>query len=344
MRGFFQYIPPFAPDYSGAVGALFQAGGLIVLCDPGGCSGNVAGYDEPRFYGSGAAFYSGAIRELDTIFGRDDKLEQKILAAANLGSYAFLALVGTPVVSVIGTDLEALARRLEKATGIPAFGVSTTGMEDYSLGERLALLAYGKRLLPEHRGAEGDRIGIFGATPLNAAGCDELPDLMREQYGDRAVLFSEAEGPACLARMEGIKEILCVSPSCVPVCRMIRDRLGIPYEMNYPASPALVRAAQAVPAGNKRVLILHQQAVGNTLRSLLREKVQGEICVGTFFQRDPDSLEEGDLQFQGEDELVERGRGFDVIVGDPLYRRALEGTGALWVDLPHRACSGDLYL
>lgn len=344
MRGFFQYIPPFAPDYSGAVGALFQAGGLIVLCDPGGCSGNVAGYDEPRFYGSHAAFYSGAIRELDTIFGRDDKLEQKILAAANLGSYAFLALVGTPVVSVIGTDLEALARRLEKATGIPAFGVSTTGMEDYSVGERLALLAYGKRFLPEHRGAAGDRIGIFGATPLNGAGDDDLPALMRERYGDRAVLFSEAEGPACLARMEGIKEILCLSPSCVPVCRMIRDRLDIPYKMDYPASPTLVQAAQAVPAGAKRVLILHQQAVGNTLRALLREKVQGEICVGTFFQQAPDSLEAGDLQFQGEDELVERGCGFDVIVGDPLYRRALEGTGALWVDLPHRACSGDLYL
>lgn len=344
MRGFFQYIPPFAPDYSGAVGALFQAGGLIVLCDPGGCSGNVAGYDEPRFYGSHAAFYSGAIRELDTIFGRDDKLEQKILAAAKLGSYAFLALVGTPVVSVIGTDLEALARRLEKATGIPAFGISTTGMADYSVGERLALLAYGKRLLPEHRGPTGDKIGIFGATPLNAAGGDNLPDLMRQQYGDRAVLFSESEGPACLARMEGIQEIRCLSPSCVPVCRMIRDRLGIPYEMHYPASPTLVRAAQAVPAGKKRVLILHQQAVGNTLRTLLREKLEGEIIVGTFFQRDSNHLEEGDLLFQGEDELVEQGRRFDVIVADPLYRRALEGAGAVWVDLPHRACSGELYL
>lgn len=344
MRGFFQYIPPFAPDYSGAVGALFQAGGLIVLCDPGGCSGNVAGYDEPRFYGSHAAFFSGAIRELDTIFGRDDKLEQKILAAANLDSYAFLALVGTPVVSVIGTDLEALARRLGKATGIPAFGISTTGMADYSVGEHLALLAYGKRFLPEHRGPAGDKIGIFGATPLNAAGGDNLPALMRQQYGDRAVLFSEAEGPACLARMEGIKEILCLSPSCVPVCRMIRDRLGIPYQMDYPASPTLVQAARAVPAGNKRVLILHQQAVGNTLRTLLREKVQGDIIVGTFFQRDSDSLEEGDLLFQGEDELVEQGRRFDVIVADPLYRRALEGAGAVWVDLPHRACSGELYL
>ena len=88
----------------------------------------------------------------------------------------------------------------------------------------------------------GDRIGIFGATPLNAAGGDNLPALMRERYGDRAVLFSEAEGPACLARMEGIKEILCLSPSCVPVCRMIRDRLGIPYQMDYPASSTLVQA------------------------------------------------------------------------------------------------------
>ncbi len=51
MKGFFRYLAPFAPDYSGAVSALYACGGLVVLCDPGGCSGTEAGYDEPRFYG-----------------------------------------------------------------------------------------------------------------------------------------------------------------------------------------------------------------------------------------------------------------------------------------------------
>jgi nitrogenase molybdenum-cofactor synthesis protein NifE len=91
----------------------------VVLCDPGGCSGNVAGYDEPRFYGSSAAFYSAAIREMDTIFGRDDKLEQKVCSAAAMGTYRFIALVGTPVVSIIGTDLHAVAKNVEQATGHP---------------------------------------------------------------------------------------------------------------------------------------------------------------------------------------------------------------------------------
>lgn len=343
MRGFFRYIPPFAPDYSGAVSALFKAGGIVVLCDPGGCSGNVAGYDEPRFYGSGAAFYSAAIRELDTIFGRDDKLERKILAAAELEDYAFIALVGSPVVSVIGTDLDALARKIEKKSGIPAFGVAATGMGDYSLGERLALTAYVKKFLPEISPAgNGDKIGIFGATPLNAAGGDDLVALMGEIYGDRAVLFSEAGGPAALGEIGQFEKLLCLSPSGIPACEMIRQQTGIPWEMTYPVSPALERAAAAIPPAG-RILILHQQAVGNALRALLRRRTDAQISVGTFFLRDTALAEDGDLFFEGEDELIGAAQGFDVIAADPLYRRALADTGAAWVDLPHTACSGDLY-
>ena len=74
MKGFFQYIAPFAPDYSGAVSALYDAGGILVVCDASGCSGNVCGYDEPRFYSGKTPLFSAAIRELDTIFGRDDRL------------------------------------------------------------------------------------------------------------------------------------------------------------------------------------------------------------------------------------------------------------------------------
>ena len=345
MRGFFRYIPPFAPDYSGAVSALFKAGGMVVLCDPGGCSGNVAGYDEPRFYGSGAAFYSAAIRELDTIFGRDDKLERKILAAAELGDYAFIALVGSPVVSVIGTDLDAVARKVEKQCGIPTFAVSATGMEDYSRGERLALTAFVKKFLPETSGSgRGDRIGIFGATPLNAAGGDDLAALMGEIYGERAVLFSEAGGAAALGEPGQFERLLCLSPGGLQACEVIHRKLGIPYEMRYPRSPVLEKAAAAVPAGG-RVLILHQQAVGNALREELRQRTDApaSVSVGTFFLREPGLAEAGDLVFQGEDELMEAARSFDVIAADPLYRRALAGTGAVWVDLPHTACSGDLY-
>ena len=43
MRGLRKYLTPFAPDQSGAVSVLFELGGIIVICDAGGCAGNVCG-------------------------------------------------------------------------------------------------------------------------------------------------------------------------------------------------------------------------------------------------------------------------------------------------------------
>ena len=50
MRGLRKYLTPFAPDQSGAVSVLYELGGIIVICDAGGCAGNVCGFDEPRWF------------------------------------------------------------------------------------------------------------------------------------------------------------------------------------------------------------------------------------------------------------------------------------------------------
>ena len=44
MRGLRKYLTPFAPDQSGAVSVLFELGGIVVICDAGGCTGNVCGF------------------------------------------------------------------------------------------------------------------------------------------------------------------------------------------------------------------------------------------------------------------------------------------------------------
>ena len=50
MRGLRKYLTPFAPDQSGAVSVLYEFGGIIVICDAGGCTGNICGFDEPRWF------------------------------------------------------------------------------------------------------------------------------------------------------------------------------------------------------------------------------------------------------------------------------------------------------
>ena len=339
MRGFFRYLAPFAPDYSGAVSALYAAGGLVVLCDPGGCSGNVAGYDEPRFYGGKVCFYSSAIREMDTIFGRDDKLRRKICSAASLGKYSFIALVGTPAVSVIGTDLAAAAKAVEKETGIPAFSVNTSGMENYSFGESKAVMAFVKKFLPESPSSvlpSGScKTAVFGAVPLNRASNDDLVSLMSSSD---SVLISEEGAVDALKNIYQFRETVCCSPGALGACRLIKDKFGIPYRLSYPESASLAAALEEAGSA-RRILIVHQQGVGNRLRTMIQRVSDAHIAVGSFFLQDNEFTEKQDMFFQGEDELTAASEEADLVYADPMYRRALSET-ARFVPLPHCALSG----
>lgn len=339
MKGFFRYLAPFAPDYSGAVSALYRAGGLVVLCDPGGCSGNVAGYDEPRFYGDKACFYSAAIREMDTIFGRDDKLKKKICSAAALGEYKFIALVGTPAVSVIGTDLVSVAKAVEGETGIPSFSVNTSGMENYSFGEAKAVKALVKKFLPGCPGTVSSvgtgKKAVFGATPLNRAFDDNLVAL---SMGFGGTLLSEDNAVDDLKNITQFKEAVCFSAGALEACRLIKERFGIPYNLDYPESPSLIKASEEAGSA-KHILIVHQQGVGNTLRNIIKRTSDAEITVGSFFLMDDEFSKKQDFFFQGEDELTAASKEAEVIYADPMYKRALYA-GTKFVPLVHCALSG----
>ncbi|MDO4953367.1 MAG: hypothetical protein Q4E34_06045, partial [Synergistaceae bacterium] len=62
MNGLFKFISPFAPDQSGATAVLFSLGGITVICDAGGCAGNICGFDEPRWFTEKSAVFSAGLR------------------------------------------------------------------------------------------------------------------------------------------------------------------------------------------------------------------------------------------------------------------------------------------
>ena len=91
MRGLRKYLTPFAPDQSGAVSVLYELGGIIVICDAGGCTGNVCGFDEPRWFERKSAVFSAGLRDMDAILGRDDRLVAKLVDAAEKVEAGFAA-------------------------------------------------------------------------------------------------------------------------------------------------------------------------------------------------------------------------------------------------------------
>jgi len=135
MRGLYRYLSPFTPDQSGALSVLFELGGLTVICDAGGCAGNVCGFDEPRFASKKSAVFSACLRDMDAIMGRDDRLIEKTgKALASFPDASFIAYIGTPVPAVIGTDFRALRRMAENRFGLPVVTCGTNGMDSYESG------------------------------------------------------------------------------------------------------------------------------------------------------------------------------------------------------------------
>ena len=89
MKGLRKYLTPFAPDQSGAVSVLYELGGMLVICDAGGCTGDVCGFDEARWFETRSVVFSAGLREhtLTVITQVRDILESGITPKAQYGKH-----------------------------------------------------------------------------------------------------------------------------------------------------------------------------------------------------------------------------------------------------------------
>ena len=342
MRGLRKYLTPFATDQSGAVSVLYELGGIIVICDAGGCTGNVCGFDEPRWFERKSAVFSAGLRDMDAILGRDDRLVAKLVDAAEKVEAGFAAVIGTPVPAVIGTDYQALKRMCEKKTDLPVLAVNTDGMELYDGGERKAYLELFKVFAREKLPVETGRVGILGMTPQDVSDL-KAADKLREKFksqGHQAVCYGMGDGLDEVKKASSVERNIVVSPAALECARYLEKTFGTPYEVGYPLVEELVPDMEYA---GKKVLIVQQQVMAGSIRAELRKRGgDGKITVASWFSMEKDLLEEGDVSLKDEEdymELVEKGR-YDVIFADPCMRRMTKDFSGVFVDAVHFAVSG----
>lgn len=342
MRGLRKYLTPFAPDQSGAVSVLYELGGIIVICDAGGCTGNVCGFDEPRWFERKSAVFSAGLRDMDAILGRDDRLVAKLVDAAEKVEAGFAAVIGTPVPAVIGTDYQALKRMCEKKTDLPVLAVNTDGMELYDGGERKAYLELFKVFAREKLPVETGRVGILGMTPQDVSdlkAADKLREKFRER-GQRAICYGMGDGLDEVKKASSVEKNIVVSPAALECARYLEKTFGTPYEVGYPLVEELVPDMEYA---GKKILIVQQQVMAGSIRAELRKRGgDGKITVASWFSMEKDLLEEGDVSLKDEEDymdLVEKGR-YDVIFADPCMRRMTKDFSGVFVDAVHFAVSG----
>ena len=307
MKKFLKYMSPFAPDQSGACSVFYELGGLIVICDAGGCAGNICGFDEPRWFDKKSAVFSAGLRDMDAIMGRDDKLIEKLsLAHSQLGGN-FALIVSTPV---------------------PAM---------YRLFERFAKESFEKK---------DGKIGIIGATPMETGykNSSSLRNKLESIGLHNYVVYSMGSSVDDIQRASECEKNIVISLAGLKAAKYLKDKFNIPYEIAFPFIPEDI-IKKASDYKDKKILIIRSQFAGNELRKQIGNGKN--ITCATWFMQDKDYANDGDVKLNGEDDLYEliKNEDFDLIIADSDALSLIKDAGFKgdFIDYPEFAVSGRIF-
>lgn len=353
MRGLRKYLAPFAPDQSGASAVLSDLGGIIVICDAGGCAGNICGFDEPRWFQKKSAIFSAGLRDMDAILGRDDKLVEKLASAAGKLEAEFAAVIGTPVPAVIGTDYLALKRMAEKRINLPILTIDTTGMELYDVGEEKTWLSLFRTFSTEAFPVKCGKVGIIGAAPLEIHSMDapkQMENTLMAEGWKQVVCYGMGAGVKQIKSAASVEKNLVIAPAGIKAAKYLKEKFGTPYEVVYPVGSQILKnrlAEQGLTVKElegKKILIMHQQVLANTIRQEILNQVKADCTVASWFMLKKNLKEKQDIHLKEEDqytELIQNG-AYDVIIADPVLKNAVTDFKGIYINLPHFAVSGKL--
>lgn len=365
MRKLCIKLPPMAPDYSGVCSALYELGGMSVIHDASGCTGNYTGFDEPRWYDNQRLVFCSGLRELDAVLGDDKKLINKVIMAAKDLKPEFITVLGSPVPMIIGSDFTGIAMEIENMTNIPSLGFDTTGLNYYDVGVSKAYLQLAKRFVKPCDVKEEKTVNILGATPLDYSINENITDLMalleRNGYKVNACWSMHST-------LEAIKETtkaemnIVISVAGLALARYLEKHYQMPYITAVPVGKSgearLVTAlkegqvkveevTETTTENQKRVLIIGEQILSNNIRAYLKDEYQvGQVDVATLFELDRHLASQEDMAIESELHLIKvlKEDYYDMIIGDPLFKQLLPSTSkAEFVELPHVAVSSRLY-
>ena len=355
-------LPPFAPDYSGAASALFDLGGIIVIHDASGCTGNYTGFDEPRWFGADSKVFCSGIRYMDAILGLDDSFIEKIKKAAKSLNPNFIAVLGSPVPMVIGTDFEGIAKELETITGIPAIGIPTTGLNYYGKGICDATIKLMDKFIKDEEFIkEPNSINILGTTPLDFY-INENDKDFKELFVKNGinVLSTYYMGLTIDDMKKSVSASLnvVVSQSGIGPAEYMKERFSIPYVVVTPlcdGSLAVKKVKKAllgnfeeyVPSTeNANTIILGEQIISNSIREYLNKELgYGNIVVGTLFDFSKSQMAEGDIVIKNEFELrkILNSGKYEKVIADPMVKQIIKDKNVKFYGFPHVALSSKVH-
>lgn len=359
------YLPSFSSDYTGVASVLFEYGGLIVIHNAACCSRNFSKYDEPRSVKGRWPVYCSGLREMEAILGDESILIGKIDKALESVRPNFIAILGTPVPMLVGTDMDGIAREVEDQTGITTLGFNSTGFKYYNNGASKALIQLVKRFSDDSVEMEKNHVNIVGMTPLDYTGNENILDICEFLEKNGLIINASLSMETGLEQVKNIKKAavnIVVSQMGLDVAIMMQEKWGIPYIV----SPFIGREysvellkniTEVMESRESKVmhtkscdegdtLIIHDQVIANGMRNNLGMKGT-KSTVGTFFGLDSRLSQPGDLDIDSEKRLIEilKSKKYKTIYADPLVCELAEKIGEFKLfPIPHYSVSAKLYV
>ena len=374
MRQSYRIIPIYTADVSGVCSALYELGGMTVMHDPSGCNSTYNTHDEIRWYDQDSLIFISGLTEIDAIMGNDRKFIDDIEHAARELHPKFIALAGSPIPFMNGTDFPAIARVIETETGIPTFSVPTNGMNDYIYGAGIALEQIARRFVKEPDRQKKDQsslrsVNILGVTPLDF-GPQENVEVLKEnlkKYGWN-VLSTWAMGDdlETLQKAGEATVSLVVSAVGLLAAEVLRETYKIPYVIGTPNQWLAEDISNALETAITRYVAVTQQSdsaafyLKNRMQqeaeiTLIGEPVtMGSLAAGIEKKYGHSArvfcplkgcetlLGKKDKAVFGEEAMEEALKDARIIVADPLYRPVCP-KDSIFYELPHVAFSGRIY-
>ena len=365
MRQSYRIIPIYTADVSGVCSALYELGGMTVMHDPSGCNSTYNTHDEIRWYDQDSLIFISGLTEIDAIMGNDRKFIDDIEHAARELHPKFIALAGSPIPFMNGTDFPAIARVIETETGIPTFAVPTNGMHDYVYGAGIALEEIAKRFT-EKIDIENDTknfgrsVNLLGVTPLDF-GPQKNVEALKEnlhRYGWN-VLSTWAMGDTLeTLQMAGNADVnLVVSSVGLRAAKVLQEKFGTPYVIGTPNEWLAKDIAKALeqPVTSKCVYLNHRMQKDAEIALIGEPVTMGSLAAGiekTYgrftrvfcpLKECEDLIGEKDAIVLGEEAMEEALKDARIIVADPLYKPICPKECEFY-ELPHVAFSGRIFV
>ena len=366
MKQIASRISIYSADTFGVCSALYELGGLCVMHDASGCNSTYNTHDEPRWYDLDCMVYISGISEMEAIMGDDQKFIDDIIYTAKELNPKFIALAGTPIPTMIGTDFKAIANIVENETKIPTFGFNTTGMNSYVSGAYKAFEALSKRFLKRNdkeSRAEKSRVNILGATPLDFSINNSIKstvDLLKENDFD--VISTWAMG----STLEDIKNAgnadvnLVISYSGMGAAKYMYEKFNIPYIVGTPfgkefAKKIVADLKETIITKENKISYINRKIDKNPQITIVGESIMSEslayaisteknktVNVISTLETDKNLLLEGDKLKIYEDDIEKELKNSKIIIADPLYRPICP-LDSNFISLPHEGFSGRIY-